>query len=177
MWQKLISEKLKLLDAFLRSNSWNGRENEVVNLFAHHILIGSKMTNELAPSQIGIEVAVPQVTGSRKKLVRKDLVIWPEPLMTVWTPGAIPAVIMEWKRDRWSDTKDDIAWLKTFTKVYPGVLGYAVCAFIGRGRGVRYAVISNGRIIEETEFRTTSQDALGGANGDRSRGRPSEEVE
>jgi len=151
MWRPIIKASLDELDAFLRQERWHGRENEIVNLYAHHFL-----TRQISPqgplteaSQIGIEVAVPQITGSRKKMVRKDLVIWPTPLMTAWSPGAVPSVIIEWKRDDWMATRRDIEWLATFTRISPTTLGFAVCAVIREPRGIYYTEIKTGEITEQ----------------------------
>lgn len=151
MWQKVIPAALEEFDIFLNCDGWMGRENEVVNLFAHEFLPRAAAEHDvlLAPSQVGIEVSVPQVTGSGKRFVRKDLVIWPKPLMTAWTPVAVPAVIMEWKWDDWNKTRPDIEWLKLFTAKYPSVIGYAVCAFTTKGRGVHYVTVANGQVIVE----------------------------
>lgn len=69
---KIIETALKELDAYLKKTDWYGRENEVVNLFAHSFL-----AKHVDMSRVGIEVSVKQLSGpGRKALVRKDLVIW-----------------------------------------------------------------------------------------------------
>ncbi len=146
MWQTIAERSLVRLDEFLKESSWCGRENEVVNLFAHHFLV-SEVTSHgplRSISQISIEVAVPQVTTSRKRYVRKDLVIWPQPLMTAWPEGSFPAIIMEWKRDDPSACTSDIEWLSLFTARYPQTLGVAVCAFISGVRGVEWTIVKEG---------------------------------
>lgn len=115
-WEQIIEESLSNLASFLAEGTWYGRENEVVNLFAHHFLMRHLGKGPLLdPSQIGIEVAVrqiPKVGG--KKLVRKDLVLWNNLLETVWEDGAIknvPAVILEWKTGKIGKCDADIKWL------------------------------------------------------------------
>lgn len=119
MWNAILKRSLLGLDGFLKKCTWDGRENEVVNLYAHDYLV-----NEISPegpfkslSQVGIEVAVLQVTGSINKYVRKDLVIWSQPQMTVWTDNSSPAVIMEWKRNIPAACGPDIEWLSKFTSL------------------------------------------------------------
>ena len=72
MWQALIETQLQALDQFLKQSTWYGRENELVNLFAHEFL--PRAVSDSCPlkslTQIGIEVAVRQVTGSCKRFVR-----------------------------------------------------------------------------------------------------------
>ncbi len=142
---ELIERSLSRCNAFLTRTDWRGRENELVNLFAHHCLAPEIREDGILRSfdQVGIEVAVPQVTGSRKKLVRKDLVIWPEPLMTVWT--GMPAAIVEWKRNDSSECAGDVEWLKLFTNRFPGTVGYAVCGFVEGNRGIEFTKITKGR--------------------------------
>jgi hypothetical protein len=147
MWQIIIERSLKRLDSFLKNPSWQGRENEVVNLYTHDFL--TEEISQKGPlkslSQVGIEVAVPQVTGSSKKLVRKDLVIWPRPQMTAWPEGSLPAVIMEWKRDTPAACAQDIVWLSVFTARFPQTLGVAVCAILSGTRGVEWTIIEKGK--------------------------------
>ncbi len=146
-WQQILEQSFCELDAFLRESKWRGRENEVVNLFAHRFLAGkvSKDGPFQSVRQVGIEVAVPQVTGSRKKFVRKDLVIRPTADMTVWTGKGIPSVIVEWKRGAQAECKGDMAWLTTFCNQHPQTLGYAVCVRIESDRGCEFSRVA-GRI-------------------------------
>ena len=68
------------LDNFLRHSDWFGRENEIINLFAHKFLaMRLGQTPLMSLTQIGIEVAVKQIhdRNKGKKFVRKDLVLWP----------------------------------------------------------------------------------------------------
>lgn len=119
------------------------RENEAVNIFTFSFLLptASGLSPFSSPSQLGIEVAVPQVTGGdAKKLVRKDLVIWSHDARTCWSDGNVPSnvplAILEWKRPGWRipssrsqsrvHSSQDIDWLKTFTRRYPASIGYSV---------------------------------------------------
>jgi hypothetical protein len=149
----VIEAALKRCHDRLETTDWQGRENELVNLFAQHCLV-----MEMVPggplhssSQLGIEVAVPQVSGSIKRFVRKDLVIWPEPLMTAWS--GTPAAIVEWKRDRISHCTGDIEWLKQFTRQYPETVGYSVCGFIKGQRGICYTKVQNGESLGMINWR------------------------
>lgn len=145
-WQIIIERSLRGLDKFLKESDWKGRENEVVNLFAHSFLAFE--VKDEGPlnsiSQLAIEVAVPQVTGSCKKYVRKDLVIWPRPLMTAWSENSLPAVIMEWKRDAPSACAQDIEWLSVFTGRHRQTLGVSVCAFLSGVRGTEWVIVKDG---------------------------------
>ena len=146
IWQIIIERSLHGLDKFLKESDWKGRENEVVNLFAHDFL--AREVKDEGPltsiSQVGIEVAVPQVTGSCKKYVRKDLVIWPRPLMTAWSDDSLPAVMMEWKRDAPSACIRDIEWLSVFTRRHPQTLGVSVCALLSGVRGTEWVIVRDG---------------------------------
>jgi hypothetical protein len=61
IWQIIIERSLHGLDGFLNESTWRGRENEVVNLFAHSFL--TREIKDEGPltsiSQVSIEVAVP----------------------------------------------------------------------------------------------------------------------
>jgi hypothetical protein len=72
------------LAAFLSANGgWEGRELEVANL-SGITMIGPRVGGA---DRIGIEVAVRQVAGKdrAKARVNKDIVVWPEPKMTLWS--------------------------------------------------------------------------------------------
>lgn len=151
IWQNIIERSLHSFDEFLKKSAWQGRENEAVNLFAHHFL--AREISDKGPlndlSQISIEVAVPQVVASKKRYVRKDLVIWPQPMMTAWPEGSIPSVLMEWKRDNPSACTSDIKWLASFTACYPQTLGVSACALISHARGVDWVIVREGKRMRE----------------------------
>jgi hypothetical protein len=146
-WRSIIEVSLQRLDGFLKTSAWVGRENEVVNLFAHRFL-----PMELAPGsplaaldQIGIEVAVPQVTASVKKYVRKDLVLWNDGLHNPWhSDGPSPAAIIEWKVVDRTRCDPDIEWLRLFARRFPGTLGYSVCALMDGERGLHWTRVEAG---------------------------------
>lgn len=155
MWSRIIERSLLQLDQFLKKSDWWGRENEVVNLFAHEFLAGQmKKGSPLSSlSQIGIEVAVEQVAPgkNRKEYVRKDLVVWPDPRMTCWYPQietSIPAVIIEWKVADERASREDAEWLRCFTKRYPSTVGYAVCVYIQGDRHVVWCRVQRGKITK-----------------------------
>lgn len=131
------------MNQFLKNSDWHGRENELVNLFAHRFL--AEHVSHQGPlysmRQVGIEVAVPQVTGSRKEFVRKDLVIWPKEDMTAWPSGSIPSVIIEWKRENRRKWDADVVWLKLFRARFPETLCYVACGILKSGRGVEFELV------------------------------------
>ena len=76
-----IHAALKEMEMHLHKFGWRGKENDCVNLFAHRFL--AKRVRPI--DRIGIEVAVPQLSGKgRKQAVRKDLVIWKRSGDTTW---------------------------------------------------------------------------------------------
>lgn len=103
------------LGQFLRDSEWYGRENELVNLFAHSFLRGRIGPNgPIDVAQLGIEVAVKQLDEIQgKEVVRKDLVVWSKPNETVWV-GRKP------------------------------LNRYSVCGFIQEHRGVSFMRFSRG---------------------------------
>lgn len=152
--ERSIEGSLAELDNFLRTSTWFGRENEVVNLFCHNFLLKHENPDyELLPNQCGIEVAVKQLPGQeRKNLVRKDLVIWSKENETGWdaeqNPTNLPRAIIEWKVNSETKCTYDIDWLSDYTAAYPAVVGYSVCAHIKKNRSVRYWRVTNGEITK-----------------------------
>lgn len=139
-WVHVIESSFEAMDQWLKSSDWHGRENEMVNIFAHRFVC-----ERISPEgplrslrQVGLEVAVRQVTGSTKTYVRKDMVIWPQEDMTVWTPGASPAVIVEWKRNNFNKSDVDVDWLNGFLRHFPQTICYVACGFVVGERGVRF---------------------------------------
>lgn len=143
-----VEGQLVSLGSFLWQSEWYGRENELVNLFAHSFL-----SHSIPIAQIGIEVAVKQLpTLDGKVLVRKDLVVWSTPNQTVWErglPANDPIVIIEFKVHAWEKCERDLEWLTSYTKLYPQVTGFSVCGFVKRPRGVKFARIEGGRIAAQ----------------------------
>ena len=136
--QAHIENALKGFSSFLKQGSWRGKENDCVNLFAHRFL--AKRARPL--DRIGIEVAVPQLSGKRRKqAVRKDLVIWKRGGQTTWDKNwkakAVPQAILEWKVKRGPGAKTaisarDCAWLASFKRKHRGFVG--VCATVAYGK-------------------------------------------
>lgn len=128
------------VDEYL-DGSWTGqREREAVSTFVFGSLLEAVDTDGFLhdPTQIGIEVPVPQVTrpdedpSGKKSQVCKDLVIWHEPQTTCWdsqgNPTTVPALILEWKFSTTEVSEYDVNWLKAFTGKYADCHGYAVTA-------------------------------------------------
>lgn len=102
-----------LFEELGRSN-WYIREHEIVNLFTFGHLVPMFQHHGLDLTMIGIEFPVLQVDVTDKSRfgARKDLVIWPEGLTTLWkncevaphmntkglrVSGRKPFAIIEWK--------------------------------------------------------------------------------
>jgi hypothetical protein len=91
---------LRDVAAFLGADSRRGRENEVVNLYTFACLLARacRPGGPLDPTQLGIEVAVPQLRGRSNRHqpdVRKDSVIWRPPRATKWmaaSPAQVPVL-------------------------------------------------------------------------------------
>lgn len=156
-----IGDALQELERYIRDSGWRGRENELVNLFAMGYLL-PRLCPPMDPTQIAIEVAVPQVdVGDRvKAMVRKDLVVWEQPRTTAWTGenGGQAIAVLEWKcvhnvgssatglSARRREHEGDIAWLTRFTQRYPSTSGYAVFADLANHHPkIHYTVVRDGR--------------------------------
>jgi hypothetical protein len=144
-----VLNALKELAAFLSDNGgWAGRENEVANLLGIS-MIGPRVGGA---ERIGIQVAVRGVGA--KARVNKDIVVRPEPKMTLWSGTGLwpsdvtdavnfPSTIVELKV--WSGTVErsggtrrpsacDREFLKAFADIGPaGWAGWAVFADVRRG--------------------------------------------
>jgi len=108
-----------------------------VNLFAHRFL-----AKRIRPmDRIGVEVAVPQLWGKRRKqAVRKDLVIWRQSGQTTWGKDwkakAVPEAILEWKVRRGMGVRATISprdrdWLRAFKSKHRGFIGVCVTVAFG----------------------------------------------
>lgn len=148
-WSSVLDAALAELGKFLRESEWYGRENELVNLFAHSFLAMNSAAG-LYANQLGIEVSVRQLPrDGGKALVRKDLVIWNDPNQTAWRNGSAqntPLAIVEFKVNDERKCAPDIDWLCSFTRLYPEALGYSVCGYIRQSRGITFKRIENGEI-------------------------------
>ncbi|MFN0012081.1 MAG: hypothetical protein ACKVS8_10600 [Phycisphaerales bacterium] len=144
----IVDRALRDLRAWLDSNTWIGRERELVSLFAfgHLVPLVSPRSVLRSAAQIAIEVGVKQTLladptqARRKEYVCKDLVIWPGAFMTCWNgagePEQVPLAILEWKRGGYrtplsprkpfSHADHDQKWLMAYTKRFPGCVGYSV---------------------------------------------------
>ena len=126
-----IRDSLLKFAAHLTKTRWCGREREAVSLFA----FGFLQKHFENPTRIAIEGAVAQLDGRGKKQVCKDLVIWPEPGMTLWDDcwrlKNDPSCIFEWKVASKQSHKPpcsnvDVEWLRAFSSTRPAFEGYAV---------------------------------------------------
>jgi hypothetical protein len=133
---KIISRSLRSFLNYINRNSWVGRENEAISLFAFGFLQRECSADGLLrdPTQIGIEVGAADTSKSPKSQVRKDLVLWPEPGANRWhprTPRSEPLAIMEWKVKRPDarhrpTSRADIDWLGRHCRSHCDTVGYAV---------------------------------------------------
>ena len=143
----IINAALKEMELQLRKSDWRGKENDCVNLFAHRFL-----AKRVRPTdRIGIEVAVPQLSGRvRKQAVRKDLVIWKHSGETTlgadWKAKAVPQAILEWKVKRGPTAKPTIsardrAWLKAFKSKHRGFTGVCVTVAYGNKTDLKWEFV------------------------------------
>jgi hypothetical protein len=142
-----IGKTLKEFSAFICDSEWRGKENDCVNLFAHRFL--AKRVRPI--DRIGIEVAVPQLGGSRRKqAVRKDLVIWKRSGDTTWASDwrakAVPLAILEWKVKRGATAKPTISnrdrvWLKAFKRKHRGFSGVCITVAYGNKTDLKWEFV------------------------------------
>ena len=130
----IIRESLESLVSDVFAGVWYGREREVVSLYAFgHLQTLCRESSILHhPAQIALDGAVPQLPGpGRKRLVCKDVVIWPVPRMTCWNedrqPVNYPIAIVQWKVNRPQVSPGDVKWLCRFSAARERFVGYAVC--------------------------------------------------
>ena len=138
----IVRQSLESLTTELHERRWTGqREREIVSLFCFgHLLRHCQASTALAdPTQIGVEVAVPQVFGQRsftgkdsqKDQVRKDIVIWRTPRATCWDfegkPTVHPLSVLEWKHNTGCLSAYDLRWLLAYSSAVRDFVGYAVC--------------------------------------------------
>lgn len=147
----LIRSTLTAFTDAIFASEWRGREREAVSLYAIGFLQPRCTAGGLLhdPTQVAIEVTVPGVPSLNPKgRVNKDLVVWPEPRMTVWN-GAWqvvnePLAILEWKVFR-SNTRaprvseHDLEWLVAFSRDRARFVGYGVTVDLAE-RGFRTRV-------------------------------------
>lgn len=130
---KIVMKQLVIFEADINRTLWIGREREAISLFVFGYLINACNKNSVLkePTQIGIEVAVPQLKESgRKETVCKDLVIWSKPRLTCWNsdknPTMFPLCILEWKFNKQREVETDVDWLCKFSHGRDSFIGYSV---------------------------------------------------
>ncbi len=103
--------------------SWYKREQEIVSLFSFRYLVPLLQREGVDPGVLRIEGRVRQhpTTGDGRERGRKDLVVWPDCLDTVWRPDVKhPLAVLEWKLSTSEITpkqildgaETDLCWLK-----------------------------------------------------------------
>jgi hypothetical protein len=151
---------------------WYGKERELVSRFCFgHLVKYFGSVNQVLrdQAQMGMEVRVKQTSRgrttlktARKREVCKDIVIWPEPFMTLWNknrkPVNVPLAVIEWKciafssssrEDRQTIAKHDCEWLCDFTSENSGTVGFSVVAdLIARPVFIRCDRFESGRALE-----------------------------
>ena len=155
---RFIEEALISFGDWYVESDWLGKERDCVNIFAHGFLAKGINPNAAIRelTQIRVESGAPQPKCYTNKSASKDLVIWKDPLGTMWDKEwnikHIPWVVMEWKmrrRGRIAKQFDahDVEWLSGFRKEYAGTFGYLVSVYHGRhGRSVSWAKVRGGEI-------------------------------
>jgi hypothetical protein len=131
--EDLIREALLEFATFVARTNWRGREREAVSLFAFGFLVPKcgQAGLLMSPTQIGLDVGVPQLSGaSRKTVVCKDLVVWPEPAGVCWNENGTatrkPLAILEWKARTNMLSHYDEEWLRNFSADSPTFVGVAI---------------------------------------------------
>lgn len=132
----IVAASLRDFAVDMFSRPWFGKEHDWVNAYAHGQLARRRSAGGAFydVGQIGIEVAVGQPPGFTARAARRDLVLWPKPLMTCWDARwhAVnhPLMIMEWKVHRPAYSSPglnrELDWLKAYSVWQPSVLAYAV---------------------------------------------------
>jgi len=128
-----IRNSLLEFASFVARENWYGREREAVSLYALGFLIplcrpGTPLS---FPTQVGLDVAVPQLPApGRKPQVCKDLVIWESAAETCWDgsrkASRWPLAILEWNVRTDATSQYDEAWLREASAKPRTLSGYAV---------------------------------------------------
>lgn len=115
---------------------WSAKERNWVNYFAHGFLLQQCKPDSVLhhPTQVTIEVGVPQPPGYTKPTTNRDLVIWSTPGATCWNqewaPVCHPLAIVEWKEHRPRRPNVEVlkerAWLRAYSAWAPDTVAYAV---------------------------------------------------
>jgi hypothetical protein len=116
--------------------TWYGKEHNWVSLyvFGHLLPLCQSDRPLFDPTQIAIEVGVPQPPGYVKTAANRDVVIWERPCSSCWNldgaETAHPMAIVEWKvhrhRRRNREVPRERKWLREYCAWQPQVLAYAV---------------------------------------------------
>ncbi len=148
--EEIIRASLGDFADFLSGSSWWGREREMISLYAFGFLRRHCKTGSVIhdPTQIGIEVAVPQVRPPGvKALVCKDLVIWPERAMNYWSrPRRNPLAVFEWKTKDSKKRQADIEWLSRFSARRADFVGFSVVCRISPTVLIDVALVRSGEL-------------------------------
>ncbi len=158
----IVQQSLHDLANIFRSGAWKGRrEREVVSLFCFGPLLKQVKSNSILydPTQIGIEVAVPQISSQKrltgktasKGQVCKDIVIWRFPMEACWDdrgkPTKHPLCIIEWKHNAHVYSQYDMEWLKEYSSSVGDFVGYAVLSeWPSNYRTIQCSRIESGRV-------------------------------
>ena len=134
--EHIISASLRELAADSHARSWQAKEHDWVNYYAHRFLLAHVAPKSVLrdASQVAIEVAVPQPPGYDRPAVNRDLVIWSAGGDTAWDsehhPSRHPLALIEWKvhrvKHRNPDVRKEREWLRQYCRWQPQVLAYAV---------------------------------------------------
>jgi len=165
--RNLLTEAFFEYEKWLSTSLWRGKENDCVNLFVHGFLY-PKITSEgpiFDPTQIGIEIGIPQGKGlGKKQSVRKDLVIWPRPEMTTWNlewkAEHFPIAVIEWKARKKKSgdpliSPYDLNWITKYSLLRENFIGCcATVDFTEPTTRLETALIVTGR-VEENFHRQT----------------------
>jgi len=154
---RVVRESVSRFVEDIFQNGWLGREREAISLYSFGYLQNYCKPGIFLrdPTQIGIEVAVPQlIQENRKKQVCKDLVIWSEPGMTCWDqnwqPVHHPVAILEWKVNSAKVSEKDVDWLREFSINLENFIGYALCLDLdNRNFRLKCARIQTGKVISD----------------------------
>lgn len=176
---ELIRASLAEFADAVQARGWCGRrEHEAKSLYAFGHLVPRCRPRRFLhhPAQIALDTPVLQIDheaqqalsrGKRKpkRIVAKDLLIWPEPRMTCWHDGlpcVYPVVIMEWKLNANGIHPYDVAWLQAFSTDRSDFVGYALTVDLLR----RHFLLSCTRVFRgEAEKEWLTIGGPGGAGG------------
>jgi len=153
--EQTVRTSLNEFAQFLSDTTWRGRERELISLYAFGFLRKHCKPKSVLhdPTQIGIEVAVPQIPRpNAKPQVSKDLVIWKNPGMTCWDshgkPTRHPLAILEWKVGSRKGMKGDLKWLSEYSKERKGFVGFAIFCSASPSVSLKVTLVRRGRVTD-----------------------------